>query len=393
MSSEISKFIKNVPVGSLKNYFDSVHSDLAKDVDWDSDDESIRKSLLTLSEGIPIEKVALLGSDTERINSLTDELGQTILKHFVRDEELKEYYQLENEYERVLWLFLKDTERFVQVEDSWYTDTRRQGRMWDAFVGPEDLDISADVDDLSSFKNKVMDLFRAVGNIKVDVYKRNRPDGEDNEVEIIQIMVYREDLPNTQLTFDENKKLTSKIVRPVKEVALTYEPKNGHIEIIAEGTEHRRAIARIFSETLLKSLIEGDKIPLKQYDIQSLLKPRTLSFDSEDGIESVKVTMLKISPPNSNNNVTLDVATKEERSIYDLSKEYFGDNDPLKSGFRLRQVRISIKFMPDHESRRGKVMHVKIREPNGCDLKSKSQKEKLIGDKYLDQWELVKAIQ
>ena len=219
-----------------------------------------------------------------------------ILKHFVRDEELKEFYPLGNEYDRVLWLFLKDAERFVQVEDSWHTDTRRQGRMWDAFVGPEDLDISTDSDDLSSFQNKVMDLFRAVGNIKVDVYKRIRSDGEDNDVEIIQIIVFREDLPNTQFTF-ENKELISKIVRPVKEVALTYEPKNGHIEIIAEGTEHRRAIARIFSETLLKSIIEGDKIPLKQYDIQSLLKPRTLSFDSADGIESVKVTMLKISPP------------------------------------------------------------------------------------------------
>lgn len=149
----------------------------------------------------------------------------------------------------------------------------------------------------------------------------------------------------------------------------------------------------MFSENLLQSPIDGEKIPLKQYDIQKLLNPVVLSFDPEDGIESVKVTLLKVNPLDSNNSVTLDVATKEERSIYDLSKEYFGDNDPLKSGFRLNQVRISIKFMPDQESRRGKILHVKIREPNGCDLKSKSHKEKLIGDKYLDRWELVKTLQ
>jgi hypothetical protein len=319
-------------------------------------------------------------------------LGQSILKNFVKDEELKKYNQLKNESDRVLWMFLNDNNRFLQVEDCWYTDTRRQGRMWEAFMGPEELDVSTDTGDLLSFKNKLMDLFRAVGHIKVDVYERTRSDGEDNEVEIIQIMVYREDLPSTQLAF-EREKLVSKIVRPVKEVALTYEPKKGDIEIIAEGQEHRKAIVKIFSETLLHTLIGGEKIPLKQFDIQSLLKPRTLSFDSMDGIESVKVTMLKISPPNSNNNITLDVATKEERSIYDLSKEYFGENDPLKSGFRLNAVRISIKFMPDHESRRGKVLHIKIREPNGCDLKSKSQKENLIGDKYLAQWGLVKTIQ
>jgi len=392
MSSEISKFIKNVPVGSLKPYFDGVHNALAEDVDWDSDDKSIRKSLLTISQGATGEKLALLRSDTERINALTDELGQSILKNFVMDGELKEYYQLKNESDRVLWMFLKDNNRFLQVEDCWYTDTRRQGRMWEAFMGPEDLDVSTDSEDLSSFKNKLMDLFRAMGHIKVDVYERTRPEREGNEVGIIQIMVYREDLPSTRLAF-EREKLVSKIVRPVKEVALTYEPKKGDIEIIAEGQEHRKAIVKIFSETLLHTPIVGEKIPLKQYDIQSLLKQRTLSFDSVDGIESVKVTMLKISHPNSNNNITLDVSAKEERSIYELSKEYFGDNNPLKSGFRLNQVRISIKFMPGHESRRGKVLHVKIREPNGCDLKSKSQKEKLIGDKYLDRWKLVKTIQ
>ena len=392
MSSDISKFIKNVPVKSLKAYFNDAHSDLAVNVDWYSDDKSIRNSLLAISENITGEKLASLRFDTERVNSLTDELGQSILKHIVRDEELDEYYQLKNEYDRVLWIFMKDADRFLQAEDYWYTDTKRQGRMWEAFLGPEKLEISTDAKNLSSFKNKLLELYRAAGNIKVDVYERKRSDGEGNELEIIQIMVYREDLPSTQLAF-ENDNLISKSVKLVKEVALTYEPNNGHIEIVAEGKEYRKTITKIFSETLLQSPIEGKNLPLVQYDIQSLLKPRALSFDPADGIESVKVTMLKVARPNSNNTVTIDVATREESNIYDLSKEYFGDNDPLRSGFRLNQVRISIKFMPDNESRRGKILHVKIREPNGCDLKSKSQKEKLIGDKYLVQWDLVKTLQ
>jgi len=391
MSSEISKFIKNVPIDSLKTYFDGIHNDLAEEVDWDSDEKSVRKSLLSISEDASSEKLASLTFDVKRVNALTDELGQRILKHSVKPEELNEYYELKNEYDRVVWMFLKDPERFLQVEDYWYTDTSRQGRMWDAFIGPENLEINKNADQQSSFKEKLKELFRAAGNFEVEIYERTRSDSANNEVKIIQIMVYQEDFPITQRAF-ENENLVSKIVRPVKEVALTYEPKNGHIEIIAEGNENRKAIVKIFAETLLQSPIKGDKIPLKQYDIQSLLKPRTLSFDPADGIESVKVTMLKISPPNSNNNVTLDVATKEERIIYDVSKEYFGDNDPLKSGFRLKQVRISIKFMPDNQSRRGKILHVKIREPNGCDLKSKSQKEILIGDKYLKRWELVKTI-
>ncbi len=391
MNSEISRLIKNTPVASLKRYFESVHYDLVEKFNWKSDEKSISKSLLDITKTITDQKLALLKSDAERITALTDELGQSILKHSIFDDEIEEYYQLENEYDRVLWLFLKDPNRFKQVEDCWYTDAGRNGRMWDAFIGPKEIEVSQDESDILAFKNKILELFRADGKIQIDIYERTRAESEDNQIELIQVMVYREDLPSTQLAFEEES-LISKIVRPVKEVALTYEPESGYIEIVAEGKEHRKTITKLFSENLLQSPIDGKKIPLKQYDIQKLLNPVVLSFDPEDGIESVKVTLLKVNPPNSNNSVTLDVTMKEERSIYKLSKEYFGNNDPLKSGFRLNQVRISIKFMPDQESRRGKILHVKIREPNGCDLKSKSQKEKLIGDKYLDRWELVKTL-
>ncbi len=391
MSSEITKFLKKTPVNSLQKYFELVHGELVADIEWDEAERSIRKSLLSLADDLSGEILAILKSDAERINSLTDELGQNILKHSVTDDELEDYYKLENEHDRVLWLFLKDSIRFRQVEDSWYTDTGRNGRMWDAFIGPKGLSVSDRPEDIAAFKKKIMELFRTAGKIQVDIYERARTDSEDNQIELIQIMVYREDLPSTQLAFDEDT-LISMIVRPVKEVALTYEPDTGQIEIVVEGKESRKAIPKIFSEILLKFQIDGQQIPLKYYNIQSLLKERALSVDPEDGIEYVNVTMLKVAPPNSYNTVTLDVATKEERSIYDVSKDYFGDNDPLKSGFTLKQARISIKFMPDAESSRGKVLHVKIREPNGCDLKSKSQKEKLIGDKYLAKWGLVETI-
>ena len=391
MSTNISKFINNTPVKALQNYFEAVCNDLIVDIDWKADEKSIRKLLISIADSLTGESLALLKSDTERVNALTDELGQSILKHSIFDEEIKEYYQLENEHDRVLWLFLKDSNRFRQVEDCWYTDTGRNGRIWDAFIGPQEIEVSKDENDISAFKDKILELFRADGKIQVDIYERTRAESEDNQIELIQVMVYREDLPSTQLAFEEEN-LVSKIIRQVKEVALTYEPKSGYIEVVVEGKENRKSIPKIFSEVLLKSPIEGEKIPLKRYNIQSLLKQRTLSFDTVDGIESVDVTMLKVSRPNSYNTVTLDVSTKEESSIYEISKEYFGDNDPLKSGFKLKQVRISIKFMPDDERRRGKILHVKIREPNGCDLKSKSQKEKLVGDKYLEKWGLVEKL-
>ena len=54
-----------------------------------------------------------------------------------------DYYQLANEHDRVLWMFLKDNSRFTEVEDCWYVDTKRQGQMWEAFIGPGKFQIEA----------------------------------------------------------------------------------------------------------------------------------------------------------------------------------------------------------------------------------------------------------
>ena len=247
MSSEIFKFIKNVPIGSLEKYFEGVFNDLIEEVKWDLDDKSVKKSLLNIAESVTGEKLAALISHAERINALTDELGQNILKHSVRDDELEEYYQLENEFDRALWMYLKDADRFLQVEDCWYTDTRRQGRMWEAFVGPVNLKISSDGDHLKSFKDKLMELFRAVGNIKIDVYERKRSEGEDEEVDVIQVMVYREDLPITQREF-ENNNLISKIVKPVKEVASLMSQRTGILKLLRKA----RSIEKLLQKFSLK---------------------------------------------------------------------------------------------------------------------------------------------
>ena len=141
---------------------------------------------------------------------------------------------------------------------------------------------------------------------------------------------------------------------------------------------------------MLQTEIEGETVPLKQYDISKLLRQFDFPTDPDDGIASVKVTMLKLKPQDNSNKVTLEVAARETRTIYEVSQEWFNTHDPLRNGFYLSQVKLAIYFTPDEENRRGKVVPVKIIWPNGCDLKDKTEKERLIGDKYLKRWGLLR---
>ena len=175
MVSDISRLVKNTPVKSLKKFFNVVHKELIKDVGWKKQDELVRKSILEIVEELDGEGLSTLNFNAERINSLTDQLGQNILKHFVNDDELDRYHQLKNEHDRALWFFLEDQARFRQVEDSWYADTKRQGRMWNGYSGPKNVEISKNPVHKDSFQENLMKEYRAVGNIKVDIYERKRP--------------------------------------------------------------------------------------------------------------------------------------------------------------------------------------------------------------------------
>jgi hypothetical protein len=65
----------------------------------------------------------------------------------------------------------------------------------------------------------------------------------------------------------------------------------------------------------------------------------------------------------------------------------------LTSGnFTPTQAQLSIRFYPENGSNRRKVLPVKITMPNGCDLRSRTERERLIGEKYLKRWGLLEEI-
>lgn len=371
--------------------FSAYPSNISQAVNWNELPNNVAKPLLKAADNLSDEDLVLLNSNAERINEMTDEVGQTALLSVISDEGFVEYENLKNEYDRALYVFLRDQDVFRRAEEIRYTDHYRKGRMWGGFIGPKNIPVSRDLLDVESFKQKVIEYFRINGKIKIEIFDRKKPYGENQELNIVQIMVYREGLPESYIALEDDD-LVSKSFKRVFEMGLTYEPTSGNIEVIANSKEIREEMARAFSRTLLQTEIEGETVPLKQYDISKLLHPFDFPTDPDDGIESVKVMMLKLKPYDNNNKITLEVTTKESRTIHDVSQDWFNSHDPLRSSFLLAQVKIVIKFIPDVENRRGKVVPVKISWPNGCDLKDKTAKERLIGDKYLRRWGLLEEV-
>ena len=145
----------------------------------------------------------------------------------------------------------------------------------------------------------------------------------------------REGLPDTYLEFDGDE-LARRHRRPVYEAAMTYEPAIGVIEVVAQGRECREDLARMFAETLLRREIETERVPLRRYDLALLMHPFEFPTDPEDGIDSVKLVLLRLRPYDDlGKRVTLEATRKAFGSIHSAAKEWFDQHDPLHAGFVL----------------------------------------------------------
>ena len=296
---------------------------------------------------------------------------------------------LESAVERSRWVYLHEPNNFRHAEDIRYADQYRFGRNWASYQSEPGVPLSTDPVSLQAFESQLRKLFGLGEKVKVEFFQRSLPDGDGDEMEVIQVMVYQEGLPDSYLEFAGDD-IVARIRRPVSEHAVTYSPDSGVIEVVASGRERRDNIAKAFTQDLLKQPIEAEQVPLRRYDLQPLMQQPNLDTDPEDGIESVEVVMIKLKDLGGQGRLTLEVPACSYMNLYDYAREFFGDCNPLIAGcFVPMQAKLSIRFRPENGAKRGKVLPVKISMPNGCDLRSRTDRERLIGEKYLGRWGLL----
>ena len=111
-------------------------------------------------------------------------------------------------------------------------------------------------------------------------------------------------------------------------------------------------MSRIVADLLLKSPITGDKIPLKQYDYQSLAAPRSFDLSGED-VASVKVIELGYTTAN-HRSLLVKIWAKDVDDIYTAARSHAMSHrgercstrssdswhsNPFSAQFRLRAVK------------------------------------------------------
>lgn len=176
----------------------------------------------------------------ERIVLLSDSPGQDVIDGF-RDaifdgDSLKELLAINNQYERALWFYLNEAGLFEEALNARQADVFRQSAScYSGFIAPKNL---AMMDDASSRLAFHQAIAKQIGfsedAVAVQIFKRLRPDthtGED--VDLYQISIHHNRPPEIIDCVQASELVSQEVIRAVSS-HITYEPANGHLEVLSK---------------------------------------------------------------------------------------------------------------------------------------------------------------
>ena len=385
----VPDFIRSTPPAALRDYFTAINVALPDDVVWEGAANDVVPPLLRAVDAMGDTDRLRVMNDADRVGAMANEAGEAAL--YSVSTSPAHLDTLANSHARALWMFLKDPAGFSHAEEVRYADDRRFGRMWDGFACSSGIVIPRAGDRIEAFRKAIAKTFDS-RHVEVEICERSRPSHDGADAELIQVAIYREGRAGDRRAF-VNGKLDRQPFRPVIEAAITYEPANGTVEVVAQARETREDMVRLFAHHLLSTPFDGKRVPVRQYRLDHLRQPYNFPTEPVDGIESVRVTSMRLMPMDTQGRrITLDCMRGSTETIWQAAAEELKGQEEGIEGYRITRVRFTIRFRPTPGVRGGRTLPVTITMPQGCDLKDRTERERLVGEKYLRLWKFVRDV-
>jgi len=382
-------FLHGTPPDILQQYFSSMQPPIMLSVQWDSADKARVAALKKAIDDMPDGDRERVVSDIDRVCALADDVGQealfsaTVYKTIIRE--------LPTPYARGLWQLVHALDEFDHAEQIRFADNQRTARMWTSYRGDANCVVATGGAQVADFVRSISEQ-NDNRPATVEVYHRSRARLGAPDAELVQATIYREGRSGQRKTFVKGH-LDRVLDRPVIETAITYEPASGIIEVISAGQDDRDVLVRLFADHMLSSPFSGERIAVRRYRLDHLKSRFAFPREAQDDIEDVTVRLLRLMPMDTGaERLTLECMRGAKRDIWDAADMRFGERNPLLGGHVVTKVRLSVKFrsMPGRKGPR--TLTVTITMPQGCDLKERTERERLIGQKYLKSWGLVQDV-
>lgn len=199
--------------------------------------------------------------------------------------------------------------------------------------------------------------------------------------------VYLSDYAGTHINFDDSGQFRRTPERRAFEVVFAYEQESGTLEMFAKGgAAVVEPLQQIFSRVILGEPLPPENPKDKPYRLDHLMK-RGDGFptDPEDGIREVSIRRMRLSVVGNRRRRLLLEPDAEDgpEAVYDMLEEDLNRQKLPRS--ILHVTKVTFRFLFNGQGRR-KSLTFDVTYPNSCNLKSKREEHRLLGEKYLKRF-------
>jgi len=194
--------------------------------------------------------------------------------------------------------------------------------------------------------------------------------------------VYLSDYADTHINFDDEGDLQRTPERRAFEIVFAYERDSGTLEMFAKGGKQViEPLQQVFSRVILGKDLPPSDPNVRPYVLDHLMD-RGLGFptDPEDGITDVSLCLMRLSVVgNRRRRIVLEPDPEAGRqAIYDMLERDLNRERLPRSILHVTKVTLRFQFNGN-----GHPLMFNVSYPNSCNLKSKREAHRLVGEKYL----------
>jgi hypothetical protein len=285
MSFSLPRFLRRMQPSDLQRYFAARDIPFSEQVEWTNRPADLLDSLRAAMDSLPERARERVFEDFERIDQLSDEIGQRALLSLIDHDEalLRRFHSCPGSEARGLLVLLTDEEAFDHALATAYAERMRHGRSWSGYCLPAPLSPSKNPSDIALLEGDLRALFHQFDGtgrkLKIESFERNTADFPAGPCrQIIHYSVYAEGLPECSVVFegDEPKRRTR---RPVIETAICCDPVTGTLDVVSKGGRPlREGIAKSFAQHLLDFGNHADARVATRFRSRSLETTDALSY-------------------------------------------------------------------------------------------------------------------
>ena len=368
----------------LQEFFERQRHPL--DVEWDAISNTQVDDIFDAWQRLPEEPRKAIEIVFHDVHEMANEEGVRVIIEEGQNhgENLSPLLEtMDSRYDKAIWTFMNRPD--VWDASVWFAkaDSLSFGRSWVKRGNMPVAEPRTDVEGLQALRDAMSALYRDRQGRGHHSRVEHFPRGSNHDY----FFVYLSDYADTYINFDDSGHFQRTPERRAFEVVFAYDREARTLEMYAKGGRKViEPLQRVFARVILGESLGPEDPGAKPYQLDGLMN-RTFPFptDPEDGVVEVSVRSLRLSIlGRRRGRITLEAdPEKGHKHIYEMLDEDLNRKQLPRTILHVTKATFNFRL---NGSGRSKSLTFTVSYPNSCDLKSKREEQRVLGEKYLKKW-------